>query len=816
MTIDKLDIIPKGKSYPHDSAHLHVTGSSLYIDDRPRLTGELYVGLVYSPYAKAHIDIIDNQAALNVDGVVCILTAKDVHHNRWGSIFAEQPFLAEHEVNYVGEIVAVIGARSLEALRQAQKSVRVLYKPLTPILSIEQAIKQHSFIGNERVIQRGDADGHLRTAKHHLTGQVVLKGADHFYLENQAAIAYPLEDGHIEVYSSTQHPTETQALVAEALGVPQSYVVCVAPRLGGGFGGKETQAAPFAVYAALVAHKTKQPARLVLSKDDDMLITGKRNPYQVRYQVGFDDNGRVLALKCSLHGDGGAYADLSTAILERAMAHVDNAYFLSNVRIEGRVCRTNVHPHTAFRGFGGPKGIAVIEHIMEEIGHYLKVDALDIRKTNCYQGQRNTTPYGQTVANNLLPELFCTLEERCDYRARRIALDSYNKDPDRNPRGMSMTAVKFGISFTTRFLNQGHALVHLFRDGSVQVATGAVEMGQGVQIRIKSLIADAFGININRVRILPTSTDKTTNTSPTAASSGTDLNGSAALDACRQLKQRLTILLTKLLTLSPELWPTRTAAFGTSEEINIDLLPKDCAIFEHGQVYLPTKPNDKVDFARLINEAYLSRISLSAYGFYKVPNLTFNKLTGQGDAFLYFTQGVACSEVEIDQISGEVKILRSDILMDVGNPINEAMDLGQISGGFIQGLGWVATENLFYNQNGCLLSISPSTYKIPSIHDTPRIFNIDLVKNTDNGLNLRGTKASGEPPLMLCFCVWNAIKNALAYKKGSFVSLPIPATAEVLLQKLMPQKFLAASVRTNSQQLSSKRNVITKAGVLNE
>lgn len=786
-----LELIKEGTSTPHDSAHLHVSGESIYIDDRHFMHNELHVGLLYSPHAKAKIITIDYSQARTIPGVACILTATDLHQNHWGSIINEQPFIAAHEVNYVGEVIAVIGADNKNSLREAIKKIKVDYEIATPILSIDQAIKQSSFIAQKKIIARGESASNISKAPNRLTGTIIIKGADHFYLENQSAIAYPLEDEQIEVHSSTQHPTETQTLVAEALGIPFSSVVCRAQRLGGGFGGKETQAAPFAVYAAMVAHKTKRPARIVLSKDDDMIITGKRNPYQVSYDVGFDDHGKITALEAQFYGDGGAYADLSTAILERALAHADNAYFLPHVKLEGQVCRTNIHPHTAFRGFGGPKGVAMIEHIMEEIANNLGMDALDVRKINCYQGTNNTTPYGQEVSNNLLPELFADLEERCEYRQRREAIDAWNKDPHNFPRGLSLTAIKFGISFTTRFLNQGHALIHVLRDGSVQVATGGVEMGQGIQARIKALIAECFGIDEHRVRILPTATDKSANTSPTAASSGTDLNGSAAMMAAEKIKQRLSSIFVQMLSHKEEEWPEKTAAIASRPEFSHNMKPKENIIFANNRVYMASAPEQFLNFERLVDNAYLSRVALSDYGFYKVPHLNFNKLTGQGNAFLYFTQGVAASEVEINPWTGAVKVLRSDILMDVGRPINDALDRGQVAGAFVQGLGWVTSEALFYDEKGFLLSHSPSTYKIPSIHDIPRIFNVDLVHNPHNDVNIRGTKAVGEPPLMLCFSVWNAIKNALSYRLAhSLPSLPIPATAEEVLKALHSERFL--------------------------
>ncbi len=812
--MSRLQILKESISAPHDSAHLHVAGESIYIDDRPFMHNELHVGLLYSPHAKAKILSIDYAEALRIPGIVCVLTACDLHHNLWGSIICEQPLIAASEVNYVGEVVAVLGAETKEQLKIALKKVKIDYALETPILSIDDAVKNSQFIGQKKSITRGDCKTHLSKAPKRLQGTLIIKGADHFYLENQAAIVYPLEDNHFEVHSSTQHPTETQSLVAEALGIPFASVVCHTQRLGGGFGGKETQAAPFAVYAAMVAHKTKRPARLVLNKDDDMIITGKRNPYQVSYDVGFDESGKILALKAQFYGDGGAYADLSTAILERALAHADNAYFIPHAEFNGQVCRTNFHSHTAFRGFGGPKGVAMIEHVIEEIAASLGMDALDVRKLNCYQGNNNTTPYGQEVKNNLLPELFADLEERCSYRQRREIINEWNKDPNNFPRGLSLTAIKFGISFTTRFLNQGHALAHILRDGSVQVATGGVEMGQGVQARIKTLVAETLGLSEDRVRILPTATDKSANTSPTAASSGTDLNATAAVIAVSKIKQRLESIFVQMMELEEEKWPEKTAAFASADELSEESAEKAKIIFADNRVFWASHPERFLSFERLVDNAYLSRVALSEYGFYKVPHLDFNKITGQGNAFLYFTQGVAASEVEIDPWTGAVKVLRSDILMDVGVPINEALDRGQIAGAFIQGLGWVTSEALYYDDKGLLLSHSPSTYKIPSIHDIPRTFIIDLVNNHGNQVNIRGTKAVGEPPLMLCFSVWNAIKNALSYRLAhSLQSLPIPATPEEILKVLMPEHFKAFSeghyesaIHAKSDRRSTKRD----------
>lgn len=589
-------------------------------------------------------------------------------------------------------------------------------------------------------------------------------------------------------------------MVSHALGLSSKDVTSIVKRMGGAFGGKESQAAPFAAFAALVAYRLKKPARLILTKDDDMIMTGKRNPFENIYRVGFDSEGRILALDAELYSDGGAYADLSTAIMERALLHIDNAYFIPNVRVKGQVCKTHYHPHTAFRGFGGPKGVATIERIMEEIAHKLNKDPLDIRKLNCYsdQDKRNVTPYGQIVENNCLPQLFEQLEKDCDYRKRRKEISEHNQKAlngeKEHLKGLSLTAVKFGISFTTRFLNQGNALVIVHKDGTLQVSTGATEMGQGVNARIAQVVADEFALPRESVRVMATTTDKNANTSPTAASSGTDLNGTAAWLAAKKIKLRLSELAHQLLQIPEAHWARHKAALGTEKEIEAadeSGLAHDI-VFEHGAVFSKSKPDHKIAFQELVSEAYLNRISLSDYAHYKVPDLNFNKLTGQGNAFLYFTQGVAATEVEIELLTGEVKILRSDILMDLGRPVNEALDMGQVYGGFVQGLGWMTTENLFYSSEGKLLSHSPSTYKIPNIQDIPRTFKANLINNNGNTKNIKGTKAVGEPPLLLCISAWTAIQNALtsmAQYQKNYPVMPIPATQEVVLRTLRPESF---------------------------
>jgi xanthine dehydrogenase large subunit len=801
-------------SLPHDYAHTHVTGESEYVDDRPKMHNELFVDVFYSTRAHALIKKLDFSEVLNFPKVVAVFTGKDFHHNLWGTIFKDQPVLAVDKVQFAGEPIALIVAETMEAAQRAKQKVIIEYTDLDSVLSIDKAKEVKSFIGDKRKIERGEVDEAMNKAPHTLESKILIQGHDHFYLESQATIAYPLEDGQIEIHTSSQHPTESQHVVAHALGLPDKDVVVQVKRLGGGFGGKESQAAPFAAMAALCAKKLKRPVRLCLTKDDDMIMTGKRNPFENNYRVGFDNEGRILAWDVELYSDGGAYADLSTSIMERAMLHSDNSYFIPNMRVTGQVCKTHHHPHTAFRGFGGPKGVATIEKAIEEISHVLKIDPLEVRKINLYSdhNNRNVTHFGQLVKNNCLDRLHSELASKCDYKKRRKEIEQYNKEDHLFIRGMSLTSVKFGISFTTRFLNQANALVIIHNDGSLQISTGATEMGQGVNARISAIVTSELGLPREAARVMPTRTDKNANTSPTAASSGTDLNGAAALLATRKIKKRLSELALRLLDIPKEKWASKTAGLGTQAEVvlktpNLDVNdPNEGADwvsgkatyfdiqFEDGWVFHPEHLDKKIEFKYLVLEAYLNRISLSDYSFYRIPGIEFNKLTGQGDAFLYFTQGTACSEVSLNKDTGEVKVLRTDILMDLGRSVNHDLDIGQVSGAFIQGLGWVTTENLFYNDQGFLLSHAPSTYKIPNIQDTPRSFNIELLENDENFSNVRGTKAVGEPPLLLAISAWTAINNALTYLpryEKSYPQIKIPATSERVLRAMYPEKFKA-------------------------
>ena len=760
-----------GKDIPHDSARGHVSGESLFIDDTPMARNELLVEPVGSPVARGIVKSIDVSAARAVPGVIAIFTAAEIPgHNIIGPIVKDERILIEigAEAPFLGAPVVLIAAESREAIRAARKLVKIEVEPLEPIFTIDQAIEKNEFIGPKRTIARGDARAVLAKAEHALEGVLEVGGQEHFYLESQAAIAYPGEGGQVTIHSSTQHPSEVQSIVAEVIGVPFNHVTVVCKRMGGGFGGKETQAAQPAAMAALVATKTRRPARVVYNKDDDMRFTGKRHPFKSWYKVGFDSNGLITALVIDHYSNGGCSCDLSPSVLERAMLHTDNAYFLPDVEINGRVCKTNLPSNTAFRGFGGPQGVANIENIIESVAHHLGIDALEVRRRNLYGIEsRNVTPYGQLIVNNTLQKLVDQLERSSEYARRRKEIDAFNASSATHVRGMSLTFVKFGISFTKRTLNQANALVNVYTDGTVTVSTGGTEMGQGVNTRVRQIVADELGVPYESVIVGATSTEKNNNTSPTAASSGTDLNGAAAADACGRLRGRL-------------------AEFCAHHIFNkpgegLAASPGD-VIFEDGYVFDRRRPEHRVTFAQAVCRAYVERVNLGERGFYVTPGVDFNRETGKGHPFLYYTNGACCSEVLIDRFTGEMKTTRVDLLMDVGIPINPGLDRGQVTGGFIQGMGWVTTEELRYGANGELLSHSPTTYKIPNIGDLPETFNVAFLDNPDNAISLRRSKAVGEPPLLLGLSVWTAAKNALSYLSGSErVKLSIPATGERLL-----------------------------------
>lgn len=783
-----------GRDIPHDSAVGHVSGESIYIDDMPFAKNEVVVDFVGSPFACAHIKSVDISEALKIRGVVGVFTYKDLGGiNKFGPIIQDEVLLCEDHASFIGEPIVVIAAENRKALARAKKAVKLDIEELQPCLTIDAAIAKQDFIDKTYQIERGDVESAMSRAKHKIKSQFVIGGQDHFYLESQAALVVPGEYNQIVVHSSTQNPSEIQQTLAKVLGLNQNQIIVLTKRLGGGFGGKECQATHPAAMAALVALKTKRPARIIYTKDDDMKYTGKRHPFQNDYEVGFDDDGKVVALKAHLYADGGAANDLSTAVLGRALTHIDNAYYLENVHVVGQICRTNYPPTTAFRGFGGPQGVATIENIMQDIAAYLKKDSLDVRLVNLYGvDERNTTHYGQVLKHNTLPQLFSEVVESSDYRKRRTSIDEFNSKSKTHLKGLALAPVKFGISFTNKFLNQANALVNVYLDGTVQVSTGATEMGQGVNTNIKMLVADEFSIDPDMVLVMTTSTEKNNNTSATAASSATDLNGSAAVNACRKIKEAMA---------------ERAARHFDSLEVGIGAYAERI-IFEDGYIFDERRPDTKVSWQELVGLSYRDRISLGERGYYVTRGIGFDWAKGKGSPFLYFTCGCAVAEVTIDRFTGKMKVDRADLLMDVGKSINPGINRGQVVGAFIQGMGWVTNEELKYSDKGALLSYSPTTYKIPNIQDVPAVLNCNFIDNPNNSENVRGTKAVGEPPLLLGLAVWAAAKDALTYaaaeshspvgerdgngKNGSaYGAVPkfdLPATGEQILMKLTEYK----------------------------
>ena len=760
-----------GKLVPHDSAVGHVTGEALFVDDLPSAKNELIVDYIASPVAHGKIMSLNSGELAKLDGIVEVITHADIPgHNLYGPVIKDERFLAEDIVEYVGQPIAIIAGESRRAIRQAKKHTLLEIQELTPVFTIDEAITAKQFIGVPRTFKQGNFDKAWRESKHKLTGTFVSNGQEQFYLESQAALAWPGEYGEIQVHSSSQNPTEIQEVVAEALGLGFHEVVCVCKRMGGGFGGKETQAVIPAVMAALVAEKTQRPARVAYSKDDDMRSTGKRHPYKIHYKAAFTSEGKITGVKFDIYSNGGAAADLSTAIMERTLFHSENAYFIPNLVFNGTICKTNFPPNTAFRGFGGPQGMANIENVIQEIAIYLKKDALEVRRLNCYSHhERNVTPYGQIVQNHILPEIIDQLAKTSEYRKRMTGVEEFNRQSTTHLRGLALTPMKFGISFTTKFLNQGNALVNVYKDGTVQVSTGGTEMGQGLNTKIRQLVADEFAISYDDVRMMITSTEKNNNTPPTAASAGTDLNGFAAVNACQKIRSNLSAFASR---------------YFASEELGLDHSVEHIC-FEESSVFDDRTPDKTLSFRELVQLAFMDRVSMGARGFYRTPEINFNRDIEKGEPFFYYTTGAAVSEVLIDRFTGYLKLERSDLLMDIGESINPGIDRGQIIGGFIQGVGWVTNEDLRYSDKGELLSYSPTTYKIPNIQDLPEIFNVDTISNPHHQINIRRSKAVAEPPLMLCLSVWIAVKHALSFvQNGVSPQLNLPATGEEILRRL--------------------------------
>ncbi|MDL2198672.1 xanthine dehydrogenase molybdopterin binding subunit [Halopseudomonas aestusnigri] len=760
-----------GQSTLHESAWLHVTGTARYIDDLPEPEGLLHAAVGHSARPHARITRLNLEAVRAYPGVVAVFTMADVPgHTDIGPVFPGDPVLAGEVVEHIGQPIFAVAATSHTAARKAAKLAEVEYEDLPAIFDTREALAKQFFVRPSHTQQRGDPDAALAAAPHRLQGEINVGGQEHFYLEGQACLALPQEDGGMFVHTSSQHPAEVQKLVAEVLGIPLHAVTASVRRMGGGFGGKETQAAPVACVAALLANATKRPVKYRLSRPDDMVQTGKRHDFFNTYDIGFDQQGVIQGAEIMVAGRCGFSPDLSNAIVERAMFHSDNAYYLDQARVTGHCCKTHTVSNTAFRGFGGPQGMMVIEQAVDDIARYLRLDPLEVRKRNLYRAGRDTTHYGQTITHHVLPELISQLETSADYQARRAEITAFNRQSPVLKRGLALTPVKFGISFTAKHLNQAGALVLIYTDGSLQVNHGGTEMGQGLYIKIAQVVAAAFQIDVDKVKVTATRTDKVPNASPTAASSGSDLNGMAALDACEKIKARL-------VTFGAEL-------FGC-EEAQVR--------FENNQV---VAGDARMDWGDFIQKAYLNRVSLSSSGFYATPNIYYDHAKGQGHPFLYYANGAACSEVVLDTLTGEYRVLRTDILHDAGQSLNPDIDIGQIEGGFVQGMGWLTTEELVYSDNGRLLTTGPATYKIPAISDTPPDLRVNLLANSPNKeATVFRSKAVGEPPLMLGIAVWSALRDAVASLTDGCYCPPLdtPATPERMLNAVNAAKAWQAA-----------------------
>lgn len=764
-----------GRSVPHDSAAKQVSGTALYVDDRLEYPNQLHVYARLSDCAHGLITKLDTDPCYAFAGVALVLTAKQVPGQLdIGAILPGDPLFADANVEFYGQPILAVAACDHDTARQAALAAIVEYQPLPAVLTVQQALAQAFYVGEPHQHRRGDSQAALARAKHRLSGSVQIGGQEHFYLETQVCSAIPSEDGGIQLYSSTQNPSEMQKLVAKVLGLPLNRVQVDMRRMGGGFGGKETQSAGPACMAALVAKLTGRPTKMRLPRSEDMQMTGKRHPFFNRYQVGYDDDGRISGCEMQLAANCGYSPDLSNSVVDRAMFHVDNAYYLGDASITGYRCKTHTASNTAFRGFGGPQGLIMPEIILDQIARALGKDPLEVRKHNLYNGiggrngfnqklqpgdrGRDQTHYHQRVEDNQLPQMIAQLEESCDYQRRRVAIRAYNAANPLLKKGLALTPVKFGISFTAGFLNQAGALIHIYTDGSIHLNHGGTEMGQGLHTKVAQIVAEAFQVDVERIQISATATDKVPNSSPTAASSGSDLNGKAAQNAAFKIKRRL----------------RRFAArhFAVTEQQ---------VRFVHNQVVIAEQP---IAFADFIQLAYANRISLSSTGFYRTPKIHYDREQARGRPFYYFAYGVACAEVVIDCLSGETKILRADILHDVGASLNPAIDIGQIEGAFVQCAGWLTSEELIWNTQGRLLTTGPASYKIPAITDRPVDFRVTLVENRKNReATVFHSKAVGEPPFMLGISVFCAIKDAIASLADYRISpqLDTPATPERVL-----------------------------------
>lgn len=748
-----------GQNIAHESAVLHVRGAATFLDDIPMPDNTLHAAIGYSPHAHARIRQLDVSAVRLAPEVVDVVTALDIKGNPdIGPVLAGDPLLASKVVECVGQPVFAVAAKNMCAARAALRKVRAEYVKLSAVLTIEDALaKQHFLVPSEQFhcMERGEPDSAIANAPHRLRGSIRTGAQEHFSLEGHIACAFPQENNTMYVISSTQNPSEIQHAVASVLDCALHHVTVEVRRMGGGFGGKETQAAHPACIAALLAHRNQQPVKLRMARCDDTIITGKRHPFIGYYEVGFDDEGVIAGVKMTLAADCGMSPDLSLAILDRAMFHADNAYYFPHVRIVGLPCKTHTPSNTAFRGFGGPQGMMLAEAMLTDIARTIGREPLSVRRANLYRGRQQLTPYFQSVADNLSPSIIRDLSKSADYARRRREVKAFNRCHADVKKGLALTPVKFGISFTTCFLNQAAALLHIYRDGTVHVNHGGTEMGQGLFVKVAQVVAEELGVPLSVVQCTAARTDKAPNTSATAASAGADLNGKAAQNAAQKLRNRLSKFI--------------------AEEYNVQAKEVQ---FVDGKVRVGKKI---LTFAEVATRAHLARVSLSATGFYRTPKIHYDRAHARGRPFFYYTYGAAVSEVIVDCLTGEYQLLRTDILHDVGRSLNPAIDKGQVEGGFVQGMGWLTCEEVVRDAQGVLLSTGPANYKIPTAADMPPIFNVFLYSGDNREDTIFRSKAVGEPPLMLAMSVWAALEDAVHACGATSRTLQAPATPEKVL-----------------------------------
>lgn len=759
QTVENAGHARHARNTHHESAVRQVSGTANYIDDIVTRQDTKHAAVGFSKAVSGQITHIDLHEVKNSEGVIDVITVDDVPgHIDIGPVFKGDPILAKDEIKFHGQPVFAVLATSAEFARIAAQKALITVEETHAILNVKDAKKQQSFVRPSHAMQRGDIDSALSDAPNVVAGHLTIGGQEHLYLEGQVALVVPEEEDRMLVFSSSQHPSEVQKLVAEVLAVKLNKITVDMRRMGGAFGGKETQAAQWACIAAIFARRNKCTVKIRLPRQQDMQLTGKRHPFENNFRVGFDDEGKISAAQIEVSGNCGHSPDLSDAIVDRAMFHADNGYYYDVCAIQGHRLKTNQVSHTAFRGFGGPQGMIMAEAIIDKVARATGQDPLTIRKLNLY-GPNNglITPYGMEVEQVLLPEIIVQLEQTSGYWSRREEIKAFNANSPIIKKGLALTPVKFGISFTAKHLNQAGALVHIYTDGSIQANHGGTEMGQGLHTKISQIVANEFGVSLDEVDITSTRTDKVPNTSPTAASSGSDLNGKAAQNACIEIKARLASFYAETVG-------------GNAADV----------AFRDNHVWCGAH---SIKWGELIQDAYMARISLSANGFYKTPKIHYDRQTGSGRPFFYFSYGAAVSEVCIDTLTGENKVTRVDILHDVGNSLNEAIDIGQIEGGFVQGMGWLTTEDLVWNERGELASNNLATYKIPAIGDTPDIFNVELFGRPNNENSIYHSKAVGEPPFMLAISVWCAIKDAISSLSDyqTDPNLDTPATPERIL-----------------------------------